>query len=158
MWRKVAEKGVGRADAGSLHSRRRVSTAGLEDPLPLVRLPERNPLRCALRCEIGSASVGWPHWKEVSNAPPYGMSESFPGHLHSKGAGGQKHGGKRRMRPSINGQEVRQQGCLRARLHCLNSSPPGSGLSFGKDAETRNLAVVGSFEESNELPGQTVAQ
>ena len=45
MWRKDAEKGVERADAGSLHSRRRVSTAGSEDPLPIVRLPERNPLR-----------------------------------------------------------------------------------------------------------------
>ena len=115
-------------------------------------------LMCALRCEIGSASVGWPHWKEVSYAPPYGLSESFPGHLHPKGLGGQKHGGKRRRRPSINGQEVRQQGCLRAKLHCLNSSPPGPGPPFGKDAETRNLVVVGSFEESNELPGPTVAQ
>jgi len=39
------------ADAGSLHSRRRVSTGGAEDPLPMVRLPEpdtpRTPLSLA---------------------------------------------------------------------------------------------------------------
>jgi hypothetical protein len=65
---------------------------------------------------------------------------------------------KRRIRPSINGQEVRQQGCLWARLYCLNSSPPGPGSSLGKDAETRDLVVVGSFEESNDLPDETVPQ
>jgi hypothetical protein len=32
-------KGVEMADAGSLHSRRRLSTGGSEDPLPMVRLP-----------------------------------------------------------------------------------------------------------------------
>ena len=111
-----------------------------------------------MRCLNGSANDGWPHWKEVSNAPPYGLSFGSPGHLHPKGLGGQKHGGKRRIRPSINGQEVRQQGCLWAKLHCLNSSPPGPCQSLGKDAETRNLAVVGSCEESDELPGQTVSQ
>ena len=58
-------------------------------------------LMCALRCEIGSANAGWPHWKEVSYAPPYGLSNISPGHLHPKGLGGQKHGGKRRMRPNI---------------------------------------------------------
>ena len=111
-----------------------------------------------LRGESSSANEGWPYWKEVGNAPPYGMRDSSTGHLHPKGTGGKKHGGKRRIRPSINGQEVRQQGCLRARLHCLNSSPPGPCLSLGKDAETRNLVVVGSYEESDELPDQTVAQ
>ena len=38
MAQNLAEKGVKRSDAGSLHSRRRVSTGGLEDPLPIVRL------------------------------------------------------------------------------------------------------------------------
>ena len=38
---KRAAKGVETMDAGSLHSRRRLSTTGLEDPLPMVRLPER---------------------------------------------------------------------------------------------------------------------
>ncbi len=36
------------SDAGSLHSRRRVSTAGSEDPLPMVRLPARHALRTPL--------------------------------------------------------------------------------------------------------------
>ena len=45
MLRKVAEKGVERADAGSWSSRRRVSTSGAADPLPIVRLPERDTLR-----------------------------------------------------------------------------------------------------------------
>jgi hypothetical protein len=42
MLRKDAEKGVERADAGSLHSRRRVSTVGAANPLPIVRLPKRD--------------------------------------------------------------------------------------------------------------------
>ena len=37
---KVAERCVETADAGSLHSRRRVSTTVSEDPLLIVRLPE----------------------------------------------------------------------------------------------------------------------
>jgi hypothetical protein len=37
---KVAAKGVETANAESFYSRRRVSTAGAEDPLPIVRLPE----------------------------------------------------------------------------------------------------------------------
>ena len=45
MWRKDAAKGVERADAGRFHSRHRVSTVGAADPLPIVRLPSRNPLR-----------------------------------------------------------------------------------------------------------------
>ena len=141
--RRLAAKGEKTRDAGRFQSRRRASTGVSNISLPIARLPGRDPYRCALRCEIGSANAGWPHWKEVSNAPPYGLSNGSPGHLHSKEPGGKKHGGKRRIRPSINGQEVRQQGCPRARLHCLNSSPPGSSLSLGKDAETRNLAVVG---------------
>jgi hypothetical protein len=40
MVQKRAAKGVETANAGSLHSRRRLSTGGLEDPLPMVRLPE----------------------------------------------------------------------------------------------------------------------
>jgi hypothetical protein len=59
------------------------------------------------------------------------------------------------MRPSINGREVREQGCPRARLHRLNSSPPGPCSPLGNDAETRCLAVAGSYEESGELPGRT---
>jgi hypothetical protein len=43
--RKVAERWLETADAGSFHSRRRVSTAGSEDPLPIVRLPARNAYR-----------------------------------------------------------------------------------------------------------------
>jgi hypothetical protein len=27
-----------------------------------------------LRGESGSANTGWPYWKEVGNAPPYGMN------------------------------------------------------------------------------------
>src|SRR5262249_60114409 len=73
-------------------------------------------------------------------------------------AGGTKAWRQKANEAQHHGQEVRQQGCLRARLHCLNSSPPGSCLSLGKDAETRKLAVVGSFEESDELPGTTVTQ
>jgi hypothetical protein len=42
MSRQVARKGVETADAGSLPSRRRVSTGGAEDPLPIARLPERD--------------------------------------------------------------------------------------------------------------------
>jgi hypothetical protein len=38
---KTAEQGVETADAGSLPSRRRVSTTGLAVSLPIVRLPER---------------------------------------------------------------------------------------------------------------------
>ena len=41
MLRKVAAKGVEMADAGRYSSRRRASTAGSEDPLPIARLPER---------------------------------------------------------------------------------------------------------------------
>jgi SAM-dependent methyltransferase len=78
-----------------------VQAAGFPEPGVTLRLPTHDALQCALRCEIGSTSVGWPHWKEVSNAPPYGRSDGSPGHLHSKGLGGPKHGGKRRMRPSI---------------------------------------------------------
>jgi hypothetical protein len=44
LW-ELGRKGVEMADAGSLHSRRRMVTAGAGDPLPIVRLPERNPLR-----------------------------------------------------------------------------------------------------------------
>jgi hypothetical protein len=40
MTQKLAGKGLETSDAGSYHSRRRVSTAGAEDPLPIVRLPE----------------------------------------------------------------------------------------------------------------------
>jgi hypothetical protein len=39
--RKVAQRYVEMGDAGSLHSRRRVLTAGAKDPLPIVRLPKR---------------------------------------------------------------------------------------------------------------------
>jgi hypothetical protein len=46
--RKTRGKGVERADAGSWPSRRRVSTAGAEDPLPIVRLPERDGYRTPL--------------------------------------------------------------------------------------------------------------
>jgi hypothetical protein len=46
--RKGAGKGVETADAGSLASRRRVSTAGAADPLPIVRLPERDGYRTPL--------------------------------------------------------------------------------------------------------------
>src|SRR5262249_14643661 len=53
---------------------------------------------------------------------------------------------KRRIRPSSNGQSVRQQGCPRARLHRLNSSPPGPCLPLEKAAETRTPALVGSFD------------
>src|SRR5262249_46666014 len=81
-----------------------------------------------------------------------------PGHPGSKGPGGQQYGSKRRMRPSINGPEVRQQGCPRVRLHCLNSSPPGLSSTLGNDAATRTLAVAGSCEESGALPGQTGPQ
>jgi hypothetical protein len=45
MVRNRAGKGVETADAGSLHSRPRVSTAGAADPLPIVRLPEQDTLR-----------------------------------------------------------------------------------------------------------------
>jgi len=58
----------------------------------------------------------------------------------------------------IHGQEVRQPGCPRVRLHRLNSSPPGPGSPLGNDAETRCLAVAGSYEESGDLPGQTEPQ
>jgi hypothetical protein len=45
--RNLAGKGVETADAGSLASRRRVSTAGVANPLPIVRLPERDtPRNC----------------------------------------------------------------------------------------------------------------
>ena len=43
----------------------------------------------------GSANEGWPHWKEVGNAPPYGRSTGSPGHLHPTGLRGQKHGGSK---------------------------------------------------------------
>jgi hypothetical protein len=46
--RKGAEKGVTTSDAGRFPSRRRVSTAGLEDPLPMVRLPKRYAPRTIL--------------------------------------------------------------------------------------------------------------
>jgi hypothetical protein len=46
---KVAERGVETEDAGSLCSRRRVVTAGLAGSLPIVRLPEPNPLRTPLQ-------------------------------------------------------------------------------------------------------------
>jgi hypothetical protein len=46
--RKCAKKGVETADAGRLSSRRRVSTAGAEDPLRIVRLPERDGYRTPL--------------------------------------------------------------------------------------------------------------
>jgi hypothetical protein len=39
MVQKRAAMGVETTDAGSLHSRRRLSTGGSEDPLPMVRLP-----------------------------------------------------------------------------------------------------------------------
>ncbi len=122
------------------------------------KLPRRNTLRYAARGENGSANAGWPHEKEVSNALPDGLSFGSPGHLGSKESGGQQYGRKRRIRPSINGREVRQQGCPRVRLHCLNSSPPGPCSPLGNDAVTRVLAVVGSCEESDDLPGQTEPQ
>ena len=40
MVQKRAAKGVETADAGRCSSRRRVSTAGAANPLPIVRLPE----------------------------------------------------------------------------------------------------------------------
>ena len=43
--RILAEIGPQTSDVGSYPSRRRVSTAGAEDPLPIVRLPARNTLR-----------------------------------------------------------------------------------------------------------------
>jgi hypothetical protein len=61
----------------------------------LLALPERDPLRCALRGENGSAGEGRPHWKEVSNAPPDGVSNGPPGHLRPKGPGGQQQDGKK---------------------------------------------------------------
>ena len=41
MARNLVEQGVEMADAGSLHSRRRLLTAMSEDSLPMARLPER---------------------------------------------------------------------------------------------------------------------
>jgi hypothetical protein len=120
----------------------------------LDQLPKRGALRYAARGENGSANNGWPHGKEVSYALPDGMNPFSPGHLGSKESGGQQYGSTRRIRPSINGQEVRQQGCPRVKLYCLNSSPPGPCRPLGNDAETRDLAVVDSYEESDDLPGQ----
>jgi hypothetical protein len=139
----AARKGGKREPPGAVALGGSCQLAGQVDLLQIKRLPERNPLRCALRGENSSANDGWPHWKEVGNAPPYGMSNGSPGHLRPKGSGGQQHGGKRRRRPSINGQEIRQQGCPWARLHCLNSSPPRPCPPLGKDAETRDPVVVG---------------
>ena len=44
MVRNRLEKGVETSDAERFGSRRRLSTAGLKDPLRIARLPERNPL------------------------------------------------------------------------------------------------------------------
>jgi hypothetical protein len=67
LLRKVTRKGVEMADAGSLHSRRRVSTGGAENPLPMVRLPERSPLRNKpLLGEIRKCLQGW---KLLSSSP-----------------------------------------------------------------------------------------
>jgi hypothetical protein len=61
MVRKLAEKGVKRSDAGSLPSRRRLSTGGAAVPLPIVRLPERfGPERTSVeRFESRSISNGF---------------------------------------------------------------------------------------------------
>jgi hypothetical protein len=42
-------------------------------------------LMCVLRGESGSANEGWPHWKEVGNAPPYGLSTGSPDTFTRKG-------------------------------------------------------------------------
>ena len=42
-------------------------------------------LMCALRGESGSASAGWPYWKEVGYAPPYGIGECLPDTFTRKG-------------------------------------------------------------------------
>ena len=44
-------------------------------------------LMCVLRGESGSANDGWPYWKEVGNAPPYGLSPSSPDTFPRKGGG-----------------------------------------------------------------------
>jgi hypothetical protein len=51
MRRNLADIGVKSADAGSLHSQRRLSTAGSNDPLLKVRLPERLVLEPAANRE-----------------------------------------------------------------------------------------------------------
>ena len=76
---------------------------GLESRMPLTwpvrfgrgRLDSLAPkglaayLMCVLRGESGSANDGWPYWKEVGKAPPYGLSTGSPGHLPPKGRRGQ---------------------------------------------------------------------
>ena len=57
MLRKVAEKGVERADAGSLHSRHRVSTVGAADPLPIVRLPACYPYRISRKKSLETVAL-----------------------------------------------------------------------------------------------------
>jgi hypothetical protein len=50
-------------------------------------LPVRDAHRCALRGANDSANRGWPYWKEVGNAPPYGLSSTFPDTSTRKGWG-----------------------------------------------------------------------
>jgi hypothetical protein len=58
-------------------------------------LPDRNSLRYAARGEIGSANAGWPHWKEVSNALPDGLSrEALPDTSTRKSSGDNSMAGK----------------------------------------------------------------
>src|SRR5262249_44080865 len=64
--RKVAEKGRLMSDAGSCPSRRRVVTAGLENPLPIVRLPARDPYRTPRKRSLETISATTFRWAWVS--------------------------------------------------------------------------------------------